>query len=429
MTSVSRILLAGAAIAAAAPSAFAEPVSLPDALRQALEHTPRIAIAEAGLDQARAGVGAARAQRWVNVGLQGRVGVLETSDTSFTQGPASQVPRNIGLQAEMPLFTSGALSAGHKAARHMASAAELGLISAREQATLETVEGYINLWLARQTLAVAEARFETLKLRETETRSRLDQGLVTRTDLALTQARLAGAEAELAGSRAQLSAARAHFTRLTGLENADPQAPGSIDIEDAWTLEGTLDEVLKNNPDLDAARRYYDAAAENVRKTTGEFGPKVSLSARATTGQELFFFLDDEITDYGAFLTVEIPVFTSGLRASMKERSIAGRREAAERLRDAELQMREAVTAVWGDLEARKLALSAAERGDAAAKLAAEGAQREYEAGIRTLVDSLDAEDERRDAEIRLRQAETALLLAKARLLVLSGNLEQTLLP
>ena len=422
------ILFAGAAIVAM-PVAQAETVSLTDALRQALEHTPRIGIAEAGLDQARADVGAAKAQRGVNVGVQGRLGVLETSDTSFTQGPASQIPRNVGLQAEIPLYTSGALSAGHRAASRMAEASELGLISSREQAVLETVEAYSYYWLAEQTVVVAQARFETLKLRENETRSRLDQGLVTRTDLALTQARLAGSEAELAGARASLTAARARFIRFTGLKNASPEPPGSIAIDGSLTLTTALDDAIADNPDLDAARKHVEAATERVKQTKGEFGPKLSLSARATAGRELYFFLDDEITDYGAFLTFEMPLFTSGLKSSMTERSIAGRREAEERLRDAELQMQEAVAAVWGDLEARKLALSAAERGDAAAKLAAEGAQREYEAGIRTLVDSLDAEDERRDAEIRLRQAETALLLAQARLLVLLGDLEETLLP
>ncbi|HBJ92221.1 MAG TPA: hypothetical protein DDZ43_05035 [Hyphomonadaceae bacterium] len=68
--------------------------------------------------------------------------------------------------------------------------------------------------------------------------------------------------------------------------------------------------------------------------------------------------------------------------------------------------------------------MSAASRAEGAARLAAEGALREHEAGLRTLVDALDAENAFRDAQIARIQAETSLKIAEARLLSLSNDLE-----
>jgi outer membrane protein len=48
---------------------------------------------------------------------------------------------------------------------------------------------------------------------------------------------------------------------------------------------------------------------------------------------------------------------------------------------------------------------------------------------MRTLVDSLDAENEYRDAQIRTLQARTALFVTRARLLALSSDLEDALAP
>ena len=55
------------------------------------------------------------------------------------------------------------------------------------------------------------------------------------------------------------------------------------------------------------------------------------------------------------------------------------------------------------------------------------GAQKEQQAGIHTLVDALDAENEFRDAQIARYRAATQLQIAEARLLSLSSELEQQL--
>lgn len=411
-------------IALTAPVAFAQPLTLREAVQQALGHDPSIERAEAGVERGKAGVDAARAGRGPQAGLQAQFGVLETD---FTADRISQTPRSAGLQAEWTVFQSGALAAAVDAARAQKDAAGYQLLGTRERTILDTFEAYANAWLAERTVEVAEARVATFRIRLDETKARFDQGQVTRTDVALTEARLASAQAEREAARAELAGAWARLSRLTGIEHAVTKEPPELGPVIGGSLPDVLDRVMTKNADLAAARAAEISAGHRVAEARGRFGPKVSLKARATTGEDMYFFFEDPISDVGAFVTVEVPLYTSGLRSASTRQAVAGRSVASADVRAVELQLHEAVTALWGDIEARRLSLAAAERAEAAAKLAAEGAQKEQEAGIRTLVDALDAENEYRDVQIARYSAATQLQLAEARLLSLSSDLEQQL--
>lgn len=408
------------------PLAWAQPVSLQEAVRRALSHDPSITAAEAGLAADEAGVDAARARRGVQLGLEAQAGA---SRTDFTQDTVSQLPRQIGLQAELPLYASGALKAGEEAARQQASAARRLLDGSQEATVLAATEAYAGTWLAQKLVEVAEARAETFHLRHREAVANLEQGLVTRTDVALTEARAASADAELARARAQLSGADARLERLTGLAGL---APVAVDDRLSGALplsEGeALTRALARNPSLAAARAGRGAADARAREVRGSFGPKVSVRARASTGEDIYFFFEDQITDVGAFVRVEVPMFTSGLRAASERQAEAGRSAAMAAERAAELQIVEAVSYLWQEVAAQRLGLTAARRAEAAAELAAEGAQKEYEAGIRTLVEALDAETERRNMQAARYGAEVAVLVAEARLLATLNDLGAALL-
>ncbi|HRX74106.1 MAG TPA: TolC family protein [Hyphomonas sp.] len=411
-------------LALAAPVALAQPISLRDAVQQALGHDPSIERAEADVERSKAGLDAARAGRGPQAGLQAQVGALETD---YTADRLSQVPRSAGLQAEWTVFQSGALGASVDAARAQRDAAGYQLLGTRERTILDTFEAYAVAWLSERTVDVAEARVATFRIRLDETQARFDQGQVTRTDIALTEARLASAQAEREAARAQLSGAWARLSRLTGVDHAVTSETPELGAISGSDLPSALSRVMSKNADLAAARAAEVSAGHRVTEAKGKFGPKVSLKARATTGEDLYFFFEDPISDVGAFVTVDVPLFTSGLRDASKREAIAGRSAATADVRAAELQLHEAVVGLWGDIEARRLSLAAAERAETAAQLAAEGAQKEQAAGIRTLVDALDAENEYRDAQIARYRAATQLQIAEARLLSLSSDLEQQL--
>lgn len=415
-------LLAGFSALIAAPAVSAAPVTLEMAVQRALGNSPSVSQAEAGVEHSLAGVDAARAGQGATLGVQAQIGV---SHTDFTNDTISQEPAQIGIQAEWPVWTSGANLARVRAAGLTSDAAKSSLNSVREQVALQAVEAFSNAWLAEQVIRVGESRVETLRMRLEETNSRFEQGLVTRTDTALNEARLATAKAEQAANYAQLAVAMAKLERFTGLQDMELLSPlaGAVQIvPDSY--EVALEDMLQVHPALKAANDMVEAADFKLREVQGRFGPKVSVKARAFTGEDTYFFFPDPITEVGAFVTFEMPLYTSGLKEAGAREALAGRAQATARAREVRLTLTESLAGIWGDLAARRLAVNAARQAEQAAALAAEGAQKEFDAGLRTLVDSLDAEDEYRQAQTERLRSETNLLVAKARLLSLMSSLE-----
>ena len=407
-------------------AASAEPITLQDAVARALEYDPAIEQAAANIERSEAGIDQALAKRRPTAGIRGELGLLETD---FTADTISQIPRSVGLQAEWTVFSSGATNAAIDASQFQRDAAARQLLSSRERIALNTFEAYARTWLAEQVTVVAKARVDTLSTRLEETNSRFEQGLVTRTDIALTEARLASAEAQYEAARAGVAAARAQLARLTGETRPEPIGPASFSYPDIGSLDAMLGRVLTNNPDLAAAQSALSSADARVKEASAQFGPKVSVRARATHGEDMFFFFEDPISDIGAFVTVEMPLYTGGMKQAAARGSIASKSLATAQLRQVRLQLTQATTSLWENISARRLALNAAQRAEAAASLAAEGSLKEYDAGLRTLVDTLDAENEYRDAELQSLRAETELRIAEAQLLSLSSELEAALLP
>ncbi|RIJ32664.1 TolC family protein [Henriciella mobilis] len=413
------------AVSVLALPAAADPVSLPDAVRQALTVSPGIETAEAGLDAAQAGLAQAKGQRGVTVGAQAQLGA---SATDFTTGSVNQYPRQVALQAELPLYASGSLASAESAARFGLDSARQMKLGTEESITLQTVQAYANLWLSAEAVAVRKAEVETLRLREEETRANAEEGLATRTDTALAASRLASARARLAGEEAQYEAAKLRFERLTGQPDATPLDIEAISLDLPETRASSLSIAQQNNTGLAAARAALSAARSRESQVRGEFGPKVSLRARASAGEDVYFFFEDPISDIGAFVTVEVPLFTNGVKPAAIDQASAGRRIADATLRDRQMELNESVQAVWFRIIAAEQSLEAAIAAEEAAAIAAEGARREHDLGLRTLTDLLDAEDEYSRAAIAHRAAAADLLVTRASLLALMSGLKDQLL-
>ncbi len=273
---------------------FMTPISLPEAVEHALQFDPSIEEASAIVDREKAGISAAQANRLVTIGVQGQVGVTETD---FTTGSISQNPQQIGVKAEMPIYQSGALRASIDASKSASSAAENNLEGVNEKIALATVEAYANAWLADRIYEVSGEQVKTFEIRLDETRSRMAQGLVTKTDIALTEARLASAQARHGANQAALASAQAKLARLTGISEPRPVAAFDHNLPLPASFDDAMAEVLQANPDLAAAKAMAQSAGYRVQQTKGQFGPKVTLSARASRTEESYFFFNQPVED------------------------------------------------------------------------------------------------------------------------------------
>lgn len=408
---------------------MAEPAvtSLPEAVRLALGGNPSLTIQRGVEDEARSAVDSARAARRVRIDLSASAGVQNVDpSTPFSPQQGVQGLAQAQVQASLPVYTSGRLPAAIRAAQAGLEAAGSGTEQARQQVLFEAVSAYVGLLEARETVAIRENNVALAGEQRQAAQDRFDVGEITRTDVALANAREEGAKAFLEAAKAELAAAEALFAQVIGvqagaLEPLPPRPALPMNVEVA------LEEALVSNPAIKAAQSDLRAAEEAVTASRAALKPQISVVGRASA-QELY---DDRLRDSSVSILgqASVPLYDGDQIRSQARGAIARREQAAGAVELARRQVIRELTAAWSGLLAADRAILASRAQVDAAQFAYDGARQELAVGQRTTLDVLDTEQDLFDARLALVSAESDAYLAAYRIQAALGALTQERLP
>ncbi|MEO0816640.1 MAG: TolC family outer membrane protein [Pseudomonadota bacterium] len=397
--------------------------SLDETLALAELGNPALDVTETDARIAREALEEARAQGRVNVTLSASAG-YETTDTNrlFTQQVGNRTLGTAQLEASVPIYTGGRISAGVRAAEAGIDAADARLDFQRQSIYLQAISAFLNVRAGRATVDIRENNVRLLEEQVEAAQARFRVGFITRTDVALAEARLAGARAGLASAEAQLEGFEADFEAVTGVAPGDlgPLPPEPILPADFDVALATL---LETNPQLAALREDVRAAEEAVDIQAAAGRPQLDIVGTAG-GQQDF---EDDLYDssVSAFARGTIPLFQGGV-VNSRVRSAKLRREQARlQVQAAERDLRAALATSWFGYIAAQRSIEASERQIEAAQIAFDGAKRELSVGTRTTLDVLDSEQDLLNARLTLVQAERDAQLAAYQVLQAVGELRR----
>ncbi|MEM1106432.1 MAG: TolC family outer membrane protein [Pseudomonadota bacterium] len=408
--------------AAAAPVAAAQ--SLEETLALAEVSNPFLDVTVTEAEIAREALEEARAQGRVNVTVSASAGVeSRESDQPFAFQQGERAQASAQLEAALPIYTGGRIAAGVRAAEAGISAADARLEAQRQSIYLQAIDAFLNVTASRATVDIRENNVGLLLEQVEAAQSRFRVGFITRTDVALAEARLAGARAGLAASEAVLERFEADYAAVTGVEPGvlGPVPPSPILPAD---LDEALAVLLETNPSLLALQEDVRAATEAVEIEESAKRPQLSIVGTAT-GQQDF---EDDLSDttVGAFARGSVPLFQGGI-VNSRVRSAKLRREAARfQVQATERDLRAGLATAWFANIAAQRSIEASELQIEAAEIAFEGAQRELSVGTRTTLDVLDSEQDLLDARLTLVEAERDAQLAAYQILQAIGALDRT---
>lgn len=382
-------------------------------IAQGLSEGPDIAIAEARLAQAAAGVDAARARLLPNIGLGAEFAVDRRSVESPIGIIASRVPGFDRTQKQYSLTTPasweidlfGSLGARKRAALAEAQAASAAVGGARLTLAAEIANAWFALTEAAARRDVAERRLAALDDLARVVQLRFDRGIAARVDLDAVEADRASARGTLALLTAGEETARQSLGVLigSGAVRAEPAAIAAFPTTAAANGPAAL---LRRRPDLFIAERKV--AASNARLAAALADPWPKLTLRGLVG--LVSTTLTALPTGGALLTDG----SAGLALNLFD---FGRAKAeADRARGAEAEAiaayRKAVLSAVAETENSFAALDAAARDDAAAVEAVtalrkvrQTAEISYQNGVFSLADVLDVERRLLTAEDRAASA------------------------
>ena len=340
---------------------------------------------------------------------------------------------NIGqLRATIsqPLYTSGRLRGQLLSARAQVLGGRETLRSVEQQLIQNVIIVYASVLRDQQRVEIGRQNVTVLEeqLRENRARySRVGRGAgagdVTLTDIGQSDSRLAGAEIALASYESSLAVSRGQYLQIVG------HNPGTLDpLPELASVPRSSDQAFasaeRNNPSLLAAKYNEQASSAMAASVRGEQGPTVALNVQGTYTNRLFPFSGQLGTkEVVAGVSVTQNIFASGAIRSRVRQADAQNDADQERVEAARRAAVAAVTEAWSDLASTRVALASGERQVSSAQLAYAGMHREELEGLRSTIETLNAEQELVSAQLAFLQSRYEEYVASASLLAAIGDL------
>lgn len=404
--------------------------SLADAVAMAYAHNPTLVqqrFTQKGIDE---NYVQTRAQYGPQLSIQATGNYTSEEELGFT---ASRTDGQVIAQVSQPIYTSGQLRGQLRAAHANVLAGQQNLRQVEQNTVQNVIIVYAQVLRDEQRVQVARENVAVLQDQLRENRERYTKlgrgqgaGDVTLTDVGQADTRLAQAESDLASLEATLDTSRAQYLQVVG------QNPGTLEpLPDLPGMPASIDEAFAkaeaNNPGLLTAKYTEQASSANAAAVRGQLGPTVSLTAQGIYNNSpapspLSGRLGSK--EVVAGVTVRQAIFSSGaLRSQVRQ---ADARNGADQaaVEAARRQTIESVDEAWSQLVASRRSLTSGERQVASAQLAFAGMHREELYGLRSTIETLNAEQDLFSAQLNFLSSRYTEYVSRAQLLAAIGALK-----
>jgi outer membrane protein len=407
----------------------AQPLSLDEAVRIALQQHPALKEAEAAVDAAEADVREARAAYFPQLSLSGigKVGLSGATGALGLPGfPASPFFRNTAYSVNwyQSVFDFGRIKHLVVMDRALAKNALFRKTSEEQRIVLDVKRAYFAVLEAQRFEQVGQDIVHERSLTVERAKAYYQAELGSKLDLSLAEASLAEAQGTLIHSQnavlTSLAALRAAMG-AQGLQTYALQAPPFESVS-LPSLEDLVQEGMKKRPDEGALGAKINALEENFGFARSQSLPEIR--GFGAGGQGRFngtTVKEDQRHGVGA-LGVIFPIFTGGrLKAERDEAraELAGAMAALDTLHQ---QIRLEVTKAYYQIAELAERIKAADQQQRAAQEALSLAQARYQVQLGSFLDVLTAQTAAANAEANYARTQFDYERAKAQLDFATGE-------
>lgn len=350
-----------------------------------------------------------------NVTARAGQGAL-SSKTDETRNPHSG-----GVTLTQPIFRGFRSFAELRGAENQVRAQRATLQSVEQQVLQSAATAFMDVVRDQAVLDLNVNNVQVLERQLQATRDRFQVGEVTQTDVSQAEARLARARADRVRAEGQLRNSQAAYQNVVGqLPGKLVQPPPISQLPK--TYDSLLEQASQQNPTVVQAKYVEKAARDDVDDVEGELLPTLSFVGSVDRG--------DSTNRRGSVsqnnsvaLELTVPLYQAG---STTSRVRAAKQVVGQRRMEIIAARRDAVeqaTSAWQDLASSRAQVKAFQAAVKANRVALEGVREEAAAGLRTVLDVLDAEQELLDSEVSLVGAQRDEVVASFSIRAAAGTL------
>src|SRR6202023_653391 len=223
------------------------------------------------------------------------------------------------LSAKWLLLDFGERSAVVASAKEQLMMANVGFNGTHQKIVFQVTERFYQLGTARQKVLVAQSALEAAQTLEQAVQARVDNGLATKPEFLQAQQQTAQAEFDVEATLGADSDARVALVESIGILPTVPLKAADLGqrssfVEDDCSVDELIEQALVQRPDLVAKLANVHAKDDEIRKVRAEYFPKVAFAGHASeTELDVSIknspYFGDTRPTFGAFLTMELPIF------------------------------------------------------------------------------------------------------------------------
>lgn len=429
---MTRLAGACAALAGLAVALPAWSLDLRQAYEAAYENDAIIRASRAGAQASRERLPQALAQQLPNVALsagrnyndltsQGRntLGQPTRSEINYLSG--SQI-----LTVRQPIYRP-TLNAAVRQAQAQVEDAE-ALLERDEQTLVTRVgEAYFEALLAQDQLALVAAQKTTYTTQLDAARKGFAAGSGTRTDVDEAQARLDLTLSQELEVQQNVEFTRRRLEVLTGksldvlarldVQRFRPSPPVPGDVQ-AW-----IERAEEASPEMASLRAQLEAASQEIDKAQAGHKPTLDAVAQwSRTNSDSVTSVNARHENKTIGLQLSVPLYGGGYVSSTVRQAVAARERAQEVLEATRRDLGVRVHKEFRGMTEGVLRISALEQAVRSAEQVVVSNRKSFQAGSRTMLDVLNAEQQKTLALRDLAQARYVYLVSRLRLQALAGE-------
>ncbi len=379
-------------LAAPATPAPARDYTLADVYREALIHSEKMELARENVAIAQTGRGKAMSLLMPRLTAFGTYNLY--SEQKRTDAGTLIQPRESGtwgLRADQGFSLSARELDALAIAGQSVVKSEYDLAAARSDFVLAVASAYFDVLKTKKTLEITAANLERLTHYRQSVAKRVQVGELTRTALLRAEGELSGARADFLRATNALRLSRAALVRLTGIDEAFRLVEENTTPDASCDLGRMRQTAMSSRPDLQSYDVQTQIAGRQVTFARGAFWPSLGLFAvynRADQDNPTPSLNRESLV---AGVSLSFPFFEGGLRLAELREAKARERQARLMYEDFRKTVDIELQRACLELETQQGALNYLEDQETFARDNYNAVLRQFENGLATSLDVMDA--------------------------------------
>lgn len=334
-------------------------------------------------------------------------------------GNTDSTSRSLTLSAEMIIYDGGSNQFAIEAAKETVLATRQSLISVEQNILLDAVQAYMDVRRETETVALRQNNLRVIQEELRAAQDRFDVGEVTKTDVALAEARLASSLAQLEAAKGALKQAKARYKQAVGVNANGLSTPPGLPKLPA-SVAAAQSTAVRNHPAMRQIQHTIKAADLNIARAKIASGPTATIGGSYGIARTN----SSKATEPGSIsLNIRGPIYTGGNIPSVIRKAQAQKEAQVANLHVSKRQIEQATATSYALLDMARASRKATEEQIRASQVAFDGTKEEATLGARTTLDVLNAEQDLLNAKASLISALADEQVAAYRLLAQMGQM------